>query len=56
MNLGASAKTIDPVCRMEVIPFQSVGKSEYEGRTYYFCSPACKQLFEQNPRQYTNKN
>ncbi len=41
---------------MEVIPFQSAGKSEYEGHTYYFCSPACKQLFEQNPRQYTNKN
>jgi CheY-like chemotaxis protein/YHS domain-containing protein len=52
MNLEASAKTIDPVCGMEVIPFQSAGKSEHEGPTYYFCTPACKQLFEQNPRRY----
>lgn len=55
MNLEASAKTIDPVCGIEVIPFQSAGKSEHEGRTYYFCTPACKQLFEQNPRRDTDK-
>lgn len=55
MNREASAKTIDPVCRMEVIPFQSAGKSEHEGHIYYFCTPACKQLFEQNPRRYPDK-
>ncbi len=55
MTLEASAKTIDPVCRMEVIPFQSAGKSEHEGHIYYFCTPACKQLFEQSPRRYTDK-
>lgn len=55
MTLEASAKTIDPVCRMEVIPFQSAGKSEHEGHIYFFCTPACKQLFEQSPRRYTDK-
>lgn len=55
MNLAAAAKSIDPVCRMEVIPFQSAGKSEHEGHIYYFCTPACKQLFEQSPRRYTDK-
>ena len=55
MTLEASAKTVDPVCRMEVIPFQSAGKSEHEGHIYYFCTPACKQLFEQSPRRYTDK-
>lgn len=52
MNLEASAKTIDPVCKMEVIPFQSAGKSEHEGHIYYFCTPACKQLFEQVVGQF----
>jgi Cu+-exporting ATPase len=55
MNFEASAKTIDPVCGIEVIPFQSAGKSEYEGRTHYFCSPVCKQLFEQNLEHYTDE-
>lgn len=55
MNFEVSAKTLDPVCGMEVIPFQSAGKSEHEGRTHYFCTPTCKQLFEQNPGRYTDK-
>lgn len=55
MDLEASAKSIDPVCRIEVIPFQSAGKSEHEGHIYYFCTPARKQLFEQSPRRYTDK-
>lgn len=41
----------DPICGMEV----EEGKlcSEYEGKKYCFCSEACKQEFEQNPKKYT---
>lgn len=30
---------IDPVCGMTVDPATAAGKFDYEGQTYYFCSP-----------------
>jgi len=26
--------------------------AEWEGKTYYFCSAACKELFEEEPADY----
>ena len=45
----------DPVCDMEVDPQTAAAKSEYQGTTYYFCSISCKQAFDENPRQYVEK-
>jgi YHS domain-containing protein len=45
----------DPVCGMQVSEQQAAGKSEYQGETYYFCSPSCKQQFDQNPGRYANQ-
>ncbi len=45
----------DPVCHMQVDPTKAAGKSEHDGRTYYFCSLACKNRFDANPAQYTGK-
>ncbi len=45
----------DPVCGMQVNEAQAAGKSEYQGETYYFCSPGCKQQFDQDPERYTNR-
>jgi YHS domain-containing protein len=42
----------DPVCGMEVDPKTAAGKSEYDGQTFYFCSPGCKQAFDKNPEKY----
>jgi P-type Cu+ transporter len=42
----------DPVCGMQVNEEQAAGKSEYQGRTYYFCSTRCQQQFDQNPERY----
>lgn len=42
----------DPVCGMQVDPAKAAGSSVHEGRTYYFCSPVCKQKFDANPGQY----
>jgi Cu+-exporting ATPase len=42
----------DPVCGMQVDPGTAAGKSEYQGKTYYFCNPGCKRKFDQNPGQY----
>jgi len=42
----------DPVCKMTVDEKTAAGKSDYNGKTYYFCSPGCKAKFDQNPQQY----
>ena len=45
----------DPVCGMDVDPKTAAGKSEYEGKTYYFCSQQCKQQFDQDPARYVSQ-
>jgi Cu+-exporting ATPase len=45
----------DPVCGMEVDAQKAAGKSEYKGKTYYFCSAGCKRKFDANPTQYAGK-
>ncbi len=39
----------DVVCGMPVIKIIAAGKSEYQGKLYYFCSKRCKTLFDKNP-------
>lgn len=43
---------IDPVCKMEVDEATAQWTSEYEGQTYYFCSPGCKRSFDEDPEKY----
>ena len=43
---------IDPVCGMEIDPKTAAGKSDYQDKTYYFCSVGCKQTFDQDPAKY----
>jgi Cu+-exporting ATPase len=45
----------DPVCGMEVDEKTAAGKSEYQGKTYYFCSPGCKRSFDKEPEKYAGK-
>jgi Cu+-exporting ATPase len=47
--------SIDPVCKMEVNENSAAATSEYKGKTYYFCAPACKKAFEADPEKYLNK-
>jgi Cu+-exporting ATPase len=42
----------DVVCGMDVDPSDAAGTSEYRGKTYYFCSKACKAEFDANPARY----
>lgn len=42
----------DPVCGMAVTRADVAGFSEYQGKTYYFCSPVCKQAFDSDPKRY----
>ncbi|OGO40554.1 MAG: YHS domain-containing protein [Chloroflexi bacterium RBG_16_57_8] len=42
----------DPVCGMQVNEKTAPAKSEYQGKTYYFCNPGCKKTFDANPAKY----
>ena len=43
---------VDPVCMMHVDEKTAKHKSVYNGKTYYFCAPGCKIVFDENPEQY----
>ena len=42
----------DPVCGMTVDRRQAPFRSDYEGRTAYFCSAGCKAKFDAEPERY----
>lgn len=53
MGMGEVTKMAkDPVCGMEVDERKAAAKSEYKGKTYYFCALGCKQAFDENPQKY----
>lgn len=45
----------DPVCGMQVDEQTAAGRSERDGKTYYFCSTACKTAFDRSPERYVGK-
>lgn len=52
-GVGENGQAVkDPVCGMTVDPARSKGSFEFEGRTYYFCSPHCLEKFRQQPEKY----
>ena len=42
---------IDPVCDMFVEPEGAITQ-EYEGQTYYFCEPVCRDTFNDEPERW----
>jgi Cu+-exporting ATPase len=45
----------DPVCGMDVTPGNAAGKTEYKGKTYFFCSEKCLRKFKDSPEKYLRK-
>jgi YHS domain-containing protein len=43
---------IDPVCGMEVDEKSAAATYDYQGKTYYFCSPGCQADFAKEPEKY----
>ena len=37
---------------MEVDEKKTPYKTEYKGKTYYFCAKGCKEKFEKNPEKF----
>lgn len=46
----------DPVCGMEIKDISKAEKTDYKGKTYYFCSTLCMVQFQQNPEKYVKKD
>jgi len=46
----------DPVCGMDVTYETAQARSDYNGRTYYFCSLGCKEQFDKNPEKYLRED
>ncbi len=46
----------DPVCNMECDEKTAVARSDYKGKTYYFCAPGCKKAFDQDPEKYVKSD
>ena len=44
----------DPVCGMQVHEATAAATAVYRGKTYHFCSHACKATFEKSPEKYAN--
>jgi YHS domain-containing protein len=42
----------DLVCGMKVDEKKAPAKSDYSGKTYYFCSKGCKVAFDKDPEKY----
>lgn len=45
----------DLVCGMDIDAATAAGTSEYNGKTYYFCSLGCKKSFDENPEKYLDE-
>ena len=43
----------DPICGMMVDEKKAKFKSDYNGKTYYFCAPTCKATFDKDPAKYS---
>jgi len=47
---------IDPVCKMQVDENKAAGRSEFNGKTYFYCALVCKTKFDANPQQYAKSS
>ena len=45
----------DPVCGMLVKTDEAAGRSEYQGKSYFFCALSCKESFDRGPERYAVK-
>src|SRR3954471_14643121 len=48
------AMVVDPVCKMEVEDTEPEQGVEFQGTTYFFCSPVCKEAFKRERARYAS--
>ena len=47
-----TTEMVDPVCGMTLESYDVAVLGEYEGQTYVFCSPVCRERFDRDPGRY----
>ena len=52
LSFEEAVMATDPVCKMKIDESKAAGKSEYQGKTYYFCAMICKRKFDESPQTY----
>jgi Cu+-exporting ATPase len=52
--MSHEAHCIDPICGMTVDPATAPAQSTYQGKTYYFCNPHCRDRFNADPERYSD--
>ena len=46
----------DPICGMMVDEKKAKLKSDYNGKTFYFCAPSCKATFDKYPTKFAGSS
>jgi Cu+-exporting ATPase len=49
-------QAIDPVCGMRVNPQKAPATAQWNGKTYYFCNPKCRESFLAAPLQFVEED
>lgn len=49
---GKTDAARDPICGMSVVITNAKHRSEFEGRSFYFCCAGCKRAFDAQPQKY----
>ena len=44
----------DPICGMMVDEKKAKFKSDYNGKSFYFCAASCKATFDKSPTKYAD--
>jgi len=52
---GGQGYAIDPVCGMQVETASAPARTEYNGRTIYFCADRCRERFEADPERFARR-
>jgi len=45
----------DPVCGMRLSSDEVKARTEFDGKTYHFCSMGCKEQFQSHPEKYASR-
>jgi Cu+-exporting ATPase len=52
---GTMAMVTDPVCGMRIDADDAVASAEHDGRTFYFCSQTCHDVFIATPDAFVSR-
>lgn len=48
-------QVVCPVLGEPIKDLETAPRSEYKGKTYYFCCPSCKKKFDKDPERYVGE-